>query len=80
MLVALVQQGEREATLSSLYGGQGDDSAGANPLYEAIGNVRPTFASNHRINHVQGIAYTLYSGYILVQYRVYNQWGGYGAL
>ena len=39
-IVALVQQGEREETLSAYYGGQGSDSAGANPLYEAIGDVR----------------------------------------
>lgn len=45
MLVALVQEGGKEATLSALYGGQGDDAAGANPLYEAIGDVR------HRPDH-----------------------------
>lgn len=38
-LVALVQEGNREATLSPLYGGLGNDEEGATPLYEAIGKI-----------------------------------------
>lgn len=30
---------DRENTLSEVYGGKGDAKAGANPLYEAIGDV-----------------------------------------
>ena len=30
---------DKENTLSEVYGGKGDAKAGANPLYEAIGDV-----------------------------------------
>ncbi len=31
--------GDKESTLSELYGGKGEAGAGATPLYEAIGDV-----------------------------------------
>ena len=55
--VAIIAEegGDKESTLSELYGGKGGEGAGATPLYEAIGDVRsfsaestqlPTDASN----------------------------------
>ena len=39
--VAMIAEGgnDRENTLSEMYGGKGDAKSGANPLYEAIGDV-----------------------------------------
>ena len=39
--VAMIAEGggDRENTLSEVYGGKGDAKSGANPLYEAIGDV-----------------------------------------
>ena len=45
MVVAMVQNSGKETTLSVLYGGKGDSNSGANPLYEAIGDVRSCICS-----------------------------------
>ena len=39
--VAMIAEGgrDRENTLSEMYGGKGNSNSGANPLYEAIGDV-----------------------------------------
>ena len=40
MIAALAGSGDREATVSQLYGGSGSAGAAADAVYAAIGNVR----------------------------------------
>ena len=55
--VAMIAEGggDRENTLSEMYGGRGDAESGANPLYEAIGDVSisspfPFMAETHALS------------------------------
>jgi len=43
VIAALASGGDREATVSVLYGGSGGAGAAADAVYAAIGNVRPRF-------------------------------------
>lgn len=43
VIAALASGGDREATVSVLYGGSGSAGAAADAVYAAIGNVRPRF-------------------------------------